>query len=132
MALRVLGDLVAARRRIHSAPVERLAEGWQADAAVRSAQDADLRTLEAVRRYANFLLAVLFARRRRRCLPRSLVLFRWAGRLGLNARLHLAIRRDRPDLDGHSWIDLDGEPLFESPDVPDRFASVYDFGPPKG
>ncbi len=122
-------DLAAARRRIARTGAARWCQGWGTNRSARQMTPADLATLQCVRRCANFCLAVFLANRRRRCLPRSLVLYRWACRLGLEASWHMALDRRGTSHDGHSWVAIAGQPLFESPDLLARMVEVYRYPP---
>lgn len=108
-------------------PLERLCEGWdqpEGGQGSHAARPDELATLALVRRWTNIFLAVLLGNRRR-CLPRSLVLFRWARRMGLVASVHLAISRADFAGDGHAWVELEGRPLFEAADPDGRFAELH-------
>ena len=129
LVLRVALDLLVARHQIATVPLRRLGHPCPAGSLGHYSQSRRWETLECVRRYTNFFLSLLPASRRRRCLPRSLVLFRWARRLGLPASLHLAMHRQGPGRDGHSWVLIDGKPLFESVDPDTRFVELYRYPP---
>lgn len=43
------------------------------------------------------------------CLKRSLLLYRFLAREGLNVKIHYGVRAADKGLDGHSWLTLDGK-----------------------
>lgn len=49
----------------------------------------------------------------RPCLRRCLYLFAWCRKKGIQATLVIGVAKQDHDLQGHSWIELAGEPLYE-------------------
>ena len=47
------------------------------------------------------------------CLRRSLALYYFLGRSGHPIEIHIGVRKDGPDLNGHSWVTLGGKTLRE-------------------
>jgi hypothetical protein len=62
-----------------------------------------------------------------RCLPRALCL-RWLlGRHGIETDLRIGVAlkpRSYPRLDAHAWVERQGRPVGEGPDVAERFAPL--------
>jgi Transglutaminase-like superfamily len=59
-----------------------------------------------------------------RCLPRALCL-RWLlGRHGIRTDLRIGVARKEAGLDAHAWVEREGRPVGEGPDVADRFAPL--------
>jgi len=76
----------------------------------------------------------LFRDARRRlgsnCMRRSLVLFRFLRRAGFGAEIVFGIKRGGDKgLDGHAWIELDGEPILEDGDPRAEFSVVFRYPP---
>ena len=61
------------------------------------------------------------------CLERSLVTFRYLGRLGADPRLVVAMGKEREDMIGHVWVVVDGEPVHDSADYLAQFVPVVSF-----
>ncbi len=62
------------------------------------------------------------------CLSRSLCLWCWMRRSGLDPELRIGVRRgEQGAIESHSWVDLEGVPVDESPDVVTAFR-VVDLG----
>lgn len=59
------------------------------------------------------------------CLQRSVVLWWYLGRRGLDGDLRIGVRRDRETgkLDFHAWIEHDGVVINDGPDVRQRYAT---------
>ena len=58
------------------------------------------------------------------CLRRSLVL-RWLlARQGVPTRLRLGVRRDEGKVAAHAWLEYEGRPVTDPPDVAERFATL--------
>ena len=129
LALQVGADLVEAHRRIRARPLDQLCAQWRRESPCKLSTEQKLATLVRVRRCANFALSLFYANRRRRCLPRSLVLYRWACKLDMEVSLHLAMHQEGAKRDGHCWIEIDGEPLFESERVPREFGELFQCRP---
>jgi hypothetical protein len=59
-----------------------------------------------------------------RCLPRALCL-RWLlGRHGIRTDLRIGVARNETGLDAHAWVEREGRPVGEGPEVADRFAPL--------
>ena len=46
------------------------------------------------------------------CLNRSLLLYRFLTRDGLDVRIHYGLRKTENGMEGHSWLSLGGKPLL--------------------
>jgi Transglutaminase-like superfamily len=60
------------------------------------------------------------------CLRRSLLLYFVATRTGYPVTLAVGARRDGSGVTGHAWIELDGCPLFEPGEHPERWFVVME------
>jgi hypothetical protein len=59
-----------------------------------------------------------------RCLGRSLALWFLLRRLGVDAELVIGAEAPRGrELPAHAWVEVDGEPVNDTPDVRERFGS---------
>ena len=67
--------------------------------------------------FCSFWLGRETAFLQRSCLKRSLVLFRYLNMQGEAARFFIGVRKEDGELKGHSWIMLDGKPLFPEDDL---------------
>ncbi|MFO7763075.1 MAG: lasso peptide biosynthesis B2 protein [Wenzhouxiangellaceae bacterium] len=57
-----------------------------------------------------------------RCLARSLCLWWWMRGAGLDPALEIGVRRGEDDaVQSHSWVECDGVPVDETPEVVARF-----------
>jgi hypothetical protein len=63
------------------------------------------------------------------CLERSLVTYRYLGRLGARPSLTVAVGKDGDSVIGHVWVSVDGAPVQDSPDVLAQYVPVITFGP---
>lgn len=118
LALRVWGFERVRRRLERSAPA-----GAGGTAATETADPAA--RLAAADRLAR--LAEVAARRNLypiRCLARALTVRHLLARRGVVARLRLGVRRSAGSLDAHAWVELEGRPLGEPPEVTGRFAAL--------
>jgi len=64
------------------------------------------------------------------CLTRSLVLVRMLRRRGAAARLCIGVRLEDGALDAHAWVELEGVPVNDAPDVAEKFAPFGDMPTP--
>lgn len=55
------------------------------------------------------------------CLRQALAVQWWLHRRGLPAHLRIGARRDGGTLEAHAWVELDGIPLAQGPDLPPAF-----------
>jgi len=62
------------------------------------------------------------------CLTRSLVLVWLLGRSGVRGEICLGVRMVRSKLDAHAWVERDGVPINDSPDVAHRYAPFLAWG----
>lgn len=81
-----------------------------------TARTEDLIELEKRWRSATFFLRRFF-RTDRPCLPRTLVLYEWCCKKGLEAKAVIGVQKDKEALTGHSWLLLEGEPYHEDLDI---------------
>ena len=68
--------------------------------------------------------------RRDNCLERSLLAYRFLSMSGANPRLLIGVDRSVERPDGHAWVVLDGEPLYETRESIDRFFPLAEFPMP--
>jgi len=83
-------------------------------------------SLERIRRYSNFIATALL-RSRRPCLLRCLVLYRYCRKGDIPVSIHFGVRQGSNGLEGHSWVSLHGEPLFETEEMLQTYTMVYAF-----
>lgn len=62
---------------------------------------------------------------KRPCLFRSLVLFSYYRRRGIDIHVAYGVRKDRGHLDGHSWLIYEKSPILEKTDPNESFAVLY-------
>jgi hypothetical protein len=62
------------------------------------------------------------------CLTRSLALVWLLGRSGVRSEVCLGVRMVRGELDAHAWVEHDGVPINDSPDVARRYAPFVALG----
>lgn len=86
----------------------------------------DIRSIDRIRRYSHAIITSLL-RSRRPCLLRSLVLYRYCWKQGVPIAIHFGVKFGSNGLDGHSWITLDGAPLFESSETLRPYTVVYSY-----
>jgi len=65
----------------------------------------------------------------RSCLTRSLLLGWLLRRRGVESQLRIGVRLTAGVLDAHAWVECDGVPVNDQPDVAERFASFGDLVP---
>jgi hypothetical protein len=63
------------------------------------------------------------------CLERSLVTYRYLGRLGAEPSLTVAVGKESGDVIGHVWVSVDGTPVQDAPDLLARYVPVVTFDP---
>lgn len=66
---------------------------------------------------------------RAKCLPVSLTLAWLLQRQGITTNLRLGVRKAVSRLEAHAWLEFQGVPLIDAPEVGDRFAA-FDPIPP--
>jgi hypothetical protein len=65
----------------------------------------------------------------RTCLTRSLLLGWLLRRRGVESQLRIGVRLTNGRLDAHAWVECDGVPVNDQPDVSTQFASFGDLVP---
>ena len=60
------------------------------------------------------------------CLRQSLALYRVLTRMGYPVEIHFGIRKDGEDLQGHSWVTIEGKPVADRTRM-DVFKAVYSY-----
>ena len=74
---------------------------------------------------ASFFLIKVF-RDRNPCMIRSLILYSLCTRNDVKAALKTGVRKESGSLDGHSWIEIEGEPLNENRAFIDSFTVIHE------
>ena len=62
------------------------------------------------------------------CLERSLVIYRFLSRAGAQPELVVGFSRSSGTMQGHAWVMVDGQALFEQDEPLDEFETVICFG----
>lgn len=70
----------------------------------------------------------LLDRTDRRCLPRSLALYRALSRAGASPQLWIGFRKVAGRVDGHAWITVDGRPVGEAEALMPSLTPTCGFG----
>ncbi|MBI2902690.1 MAG: lasso peptide biosynthesis B2 protein [Candidatus Methylomirabilis oxyfera] len=83
-------------------------------------------SLERIRRYSNFIAKALL-HSRRPCLLRCLALYRYCRERGIPVSIHFGVKQGPTGLEGHSWVSVDGTPLFEAEEMLRSYASIYTY-----
>ena len=65
----------------------------------------------------------------RTCLTRSLLLSWLLRRRGVQSQLRIGVRFMQGTLDAHAWVECEGVPVNDSPDISKQFASFGDLVP---
>lgn len=84
------------------------------DAAARVDPRTVARLLDVAAHYAPY---------RSTCLSRSLALTRLLASQGDNAALRIGVRSHGNSIEGHAWVELEGQPLNDTDDVAQRYAA---------
>jgi hypothetical protein len=63
------------------------------------------------------------------CLERSLVTYRYLGRLGANPSLVVAVAKSNRSVIGHVWVSVDGTPVHDAPEFVARYVPILHFDP---
>jgi hypothetical protein len=66
------------------------------------------------------------------CLPRSLVLYYFATRLGYTVKFCCGVQRGDGTLKGHAWLTRDGNAFLEPEDPEKQFVVTFSFPEVKG
>ncbi len=82
--------------------------------------------------WINWALETVVAKSRANnlCLPRALAAHAMLRRRGIASRLCLAVARERRELAGHAWIEVDGHTIIGDTGG-DRFTRIAEFGVPR-
>lgn len=122
--------VLGAAALVRTLPLPTLLSHFSRSSSRRSERKAlvkpDIRSLDRVRRYSHAIITTIL-RSRRPCLLRSLVLYRYCWKHGVPIAIHFGVKSGGNGLDGHSWITLDGAPLFESSETLKPYTIVYSY-----
>jgi len=64
------------------------------------------------------------------CLTRSLLLGWMLQRRGVTSQLRIGVRMNQGKLDAHAWVEYEGVPINDQPDVGQQFAAFDEILPP--
>jgi len=108
--LRLGGPYLAFLALRHVVSLERLAQlAWRDPRNHDRDPQLEARTIAQATK-----LRHLFDRADRRCLPRSLALYRALSRAGASPQLWIGFRKVAGRVDGHAWVTVDGCPVGEA------------------
>ncbi len=60
------------------------------------------------------------------CMIRSLILYELCSKHNIKVSLKTGVRKNTGVLDGHSWLEIDGEPLNENKEFINNFTVIYE------
>lgn len=63
------------------------------------------------------------------CTKRTMILFHYARRYGVEATVNFGVARQKETIKGHAWITIDGEPYMENDGTVDDFKIIYSYPP---
>lgn len=101
------------------------------DELLRSISPGSIRPRHGTRRavvFVNWWLNRNILMLRPTCLKRSLLLYRFLVREGLNVEIHCGIRKTGNGTDGHSWLTLNGKPFLQDSLTAGQFKETFVFG----
>lgn len=61
--------------------------------------------------------------RREACLERSLLLWTLLRRRGIESELKIGVATEESTMRAHAWVEIDGEPINEQPQISEKFAA---------
>jgi hypothetical protein len=61
------------------------------------------------------------------CLERSLVTYRYLGRLGADPSLVVAVAKGEQNVIGHVWVSVDGSPVHDAPEFVRQYVPILEF-----
>lgn len=106
-------------------PIPRLLEAFETTP--RETPDGETR-LAHVRWLTDGILHRLFGGAY--CIKRTLILFHYARRFGLEPRVVFGVAREGDGLKGHAWLELHGHPYKENEGAVEEYKVIYSH-PPK-
>ncbi len=59
------------------------------------------------------------------CMKRTLILYRYARRFGLDPKVIFGVAKDGAGLKGHAWLEIEGKPYKENVGAVDGFKVIY-------
>jgi hypothetical protein len=122
---RMLGWWIALPLLKRATPLPRLVRFAHLDPR-RTARDLEREAKVAA--LAKWLFKVRPRPARDNCLERSLVAYRFLGRLGAEPELVVGLGDKEEATVGHVWVTVDGHPVHDEPDALDAYQAVVAFG----
>ena len=80
---------------------------------------------EDLARAIDLLLSADFLMFKPICWKRAAVLHRYLSRNGTRTRIVFGVRNESGEVDGHAWLEADGQPILES--TPPNYVVTYNF-----
>jgi hypothetical protein len=122
---RMLAWWVALPLLKRATPLPRLVRFAQLDPR-RTARDLELEAKVAA--LADWLFKARPRPTRDNCLERSLVAYRFLGRLGAEPQLVVGVGEKEEATVGHVWVIVDGRPVHDQPETLDAYEAIVVFG----
>lgn len=104
-------------------------QGWLLKTPAQSTRALTLPDIQALGETVN--IAARYTPFRATCLTRSLLLGWLLHRRSVQSDLRIGVRLTQGALDAHAWVECDGIPVNDKPDVASDFASFGDLVPAK-
>jgi hypothetical protein len=123
LAVRMAGWSIALPVLKHTLPLPRLGRlMWQGR--TRGDASADVERIVELSRH---VARIRPWHDRNNCLERSLIAFRYLSAAKADPRFVMGVRPARHGVEGHAWVEVDGEPLLEGGDIA-TFVPLVVFG----
>ncbi|MCK4666745.1 lasso peptide biosynthesis B2 protein [Candidatus Dependentiae bacterium] len=61
------------------------------------------------------------------CLRKSLVLYRVFNQYGYPVMINLGVKKESGSVTAHSWLTLDGDPIFENSEILSEYNMIYNY-----
>lgn len=112
--------------KVQFTPVPSILSGLSAlKKSERKTTAEDWLMLDKMWRGCGFLLKKVFLTDKT-CLKRTLVLYRWCCRQGLEARAVIGVCREGREIKGHSWLLIEGKPFHEEQAELEKFVPMLE------
>ena len=112
LAARMAAWVAILRLAVRVVPIGPLSRWVEPRSTTPIAHDRDVKRIVALSQRAT---AALSRRPETMCLVRSLVTYRYLARAGARPELLMGFRQAEPQLTGHAWVAIDGQPVTDDP-----------------
>lgn len=83
--------------------------------------------VERLSKYVDSILALQILGIKPSCLNRSLILYHFLYKIGIQVKINFGVRKTEKDIQGHGWLTMNEKPYLEKDSTFESFCLIYSY-----